>query len=66
IDPESDVLDRLAQRFTGDKITLHVEGMKRDGDDVEVTFGLSAPPPEHDALVKHLVRDQDVRRFTRN
>ncbi len=66
VDGETDAFERLVEQFKGGKVALHVESMERSGDEVEITFRLTGPQHQHDALVKHLLREKGVRRFNRN
>jgi putative Mg2+ transporter-C (MgtC) family protein len=66
VDGDTDAFERLVEQFKGGKVALHVESMERSGDEVEVTFRLAGPQHQHDALVKHLLREKGVRRFNRN
>jgi putative Mg2+ transporter-C (MgtC) family protein len=66
VDPDSDAFERLVESLSGRKVELKVETIERSDDHVEVTFRLSAPLHEHDALVKQMVHDRGVRRFKRS
>jgi len=66
VDAESDVVDRLADLLRDRKVELRVDTMEKSGSEVEVTFRLVASQDEHEKLVKHMIRDQGVRRFTRS
>lgn len=66
IEGETDVFERLVEQFKERKLAMYVETMERTGDEMEVTFRLAGPQHEHDAVVKHLIREKGVRRFTRN
>lgn len=66
VDPETGAFEDLVEALKQRKVELKVETMEKVGDDVELTFRLVGPQHEHDALVKHMLRDKGVRRFTRN
>lgn len=66
IDPETSAFEDLVTQLKERKVMLKVDTMEKVGDEVEVTFRLAAPQHEHDTLVKHMLRDKGVRRFTRH
>ncbi|HET7228440.1 MAG TPA: MgtC/SapB family protein [Longimicrobium sp.] len=66
MDPETDAFEELVERLKSRKVVLKVESMEKVGNEVEVTFRLAGPQHEHDSLVKHMLREKGIRRFTRN
>jgi putative Mg2+ transporter-C (MgtC) family protein len=66
VDTSTEAMERLIEQFRGRKLEMKVETMEKVGDEVEVTFKATGPLDDHDQLVKHMVRDQGVRRFSRS
>lgn len=66
LDPGSGAFEELVETLKARKVVLKVEAMEKVGDEVEVTFRLAGPQHEHDALVKHMLREKGVRRFHRH
>ena len=65
VDPTSDAFDRLLERFRDEKLEVKVEQVEKAGDHVEVTFRVIGHSGDHDRLLKHLMHDARVRRFSR-
>lgn len=63
--PSDDAFERLMERVQHGTLEVKVEKVEKDGDHLEVTFRVSGPRADHDQLVKHMIRDDAVRRFSR-
>ncbi|HEU4560953.1 MAG TPA: MgtC/SapB family protein [Longimicrobium sp.] len=66
VDPGTTAFEDLVTQLKDRKVLLKVDAMEKVGDEVEVTFRLAGPQHEHDALVKHMLHEKGVRRFTRH
>ncbi len=65
VDPGTTAFEDLVAEFKDRKVELKVEMIERVGEDVEVTFRVAGAQHEHDGLVKHMLHEEGVRRFTR-
>lgn len=66
VDAETEAFDRLQEAFRRAGLRVKVEAMEKSGADAEITFRLTGPLSEHEALIRHMVGDRGVRRFTRH
>jgi putative Mg2+ transporter-C (MgtC) family protein len=65
VDPSSEAFERLLERFKQGKLRVKVERVEKAGGQVEVTFRVMGPMDDHDHLVKHMIHDTGVHRFSR-
>jgi putative Mg2+ transporter-C (MgtC) family protein len=65
VEPSSDAFERLLERFTHGRLQVKVERVEKSGAQVEVTFRVMGPMDDHDHLMKHMIEDAGVRRFSR-
>ena len=63
--PDDDAFERLMERFRHGRLDVKVEKVEKSGDHLEVTFRVRGPMADHDHLLKHMIRDDAVRRFSR-
>lgn len=66
VDPGTDAFDRLQQALGREGMKVRMDSVEKDGDDVSLKFRVTGPAGHHDDLVKHMMDDAGVRRFTRN
>ncbi|MFL5538928.1 MAG: hypothetical protein ACJ8J0_08045, partial [Longimicrobiaceae bacterium] len=66
VDPGSEAFERLLERFSHGKLQVKVERVEKTGGHVEVTFRVMGPMPDHDHLMKHMLQDEGVHRFSRS
>lgn len=66
VDPSTEAFERLLERFKHGKLEVKVDGVEKSGDRVEVSFRVMGPMEDHDHLVKHMIHDAGVRRFSRS
>jgi putative Mg2+ transporter-C (MgtC) family protein len=65
VDPSGEAFERLIDRLKGERLVVKVETVEKSGTHLEVAFRVTGPREQHDQLVKALIDDQAVRRFTR-
>jgi putative Mg2+ transporter-C (MgtC) family protein len=65
VDPSSEAFERLLERFKHGKLEVKVEKVEKAGGHVEVTFRVMGPMDDHDHLMKHMIHDTGVHRFSR-
>jgi putative Mg2+ transporter-C (MgtC) family protein len=65
VDPGTTAFEDLVAEFKERRVELKVEMIEKVGEDVEVTFRVAGAQHEHDGLVKHMLHEKGVRRFTR-
>jgi len=65
VDPSTEAFERLLERFKHGKLDVKVERVEKSGTNVEVTFRVMGPMDDHDHLMKHMIHDAGVHRFTR-
>ena len=65
VDPSTEAFERLLERFKHGRLEVKVEGVEKSGDRVEVTFRVMGPMDDHDQLMKHMIHDTGIRRFSR-
>jgi putative Mg2+ transporter-C (MgtC) family protein len=65
VEPSSDAFERLLERFTHGRLQVKVERVEKSSGQVEVTFRVMGPMDDHDHLMKHMIEDTGVRRFSR-
>ena len=61
-----DALERVEEMLHGRKLQLRVDTIEKVGNDVEVTFRLIGPQHEHEMVVRQMLHDASVHRFTRS
>jgi putative Mg2+ transporter-C (MgtC) family protein len=66
VDPSTEAFERLLERFKHGRLEVKVDGVEKSGDRVEVSFRVMGPSEDHDHLVKHMIHDAGVRRFSRS
>jgi putative Mg2+ transporter-C (MgtC) family protein len=66
VDPGSEAFERLLERFKQGKLRVRVERVEKAAGHVEVTFRVMGPMPDHDHLMKHMLHDEGVHRFSRS
>ncbi|HEX6747689.1 MAG TPA: MgtC/SapB family protein [Longimicrobium sp.] len=62
----SDALERVEALLRDRKAEIRMDTIDKVGNDVEITFRVIGPQHEHEKLVKHMLRDEGVRRFNRS
>ena len=65
VDPSTEAFDRLLERFKHGKLDVKVEKVVKAGGHVEVTFRVMGAMDDHDLLMKHMIHDTGVHRFSR-
>jgi len=65
VDPSSEAFERLLERFAHGRLQVKVERVEKTAAHVEVTFRVTGPADDHDQLMKHMIQDNGVRRFSR-
>jgi putative Mg2+ transporter-C (MgtC) family protein len=65
VDPGSEAFERLVERFRHGSLEAKVERVEKAGDHVEVTFRVMGPTSDHDELMRHMIHDAGIRRFSR-
>lgn len=65
VEPHDDAFERLMERVQHGRLGVKVEKVEKSGEHLEVTFRVTGPKPDHDQLLKHMIRDDGVRRFSR-
>ena len=65
VDPGTEAFDRLLERFKHGSLYAKVERVEKAGSHVEVTFRVIGPTTDHDELMRHMIHDEGVRRFSR-
>lgn len=66
VDPDTKAFEEMVAHFSGGRARLKVETVEKLGDEVEVTFRVAGPHDEHEALMKHMLHEKGIRRFSRN
>ena len=66
LDAGSDALERVEALLRDRRAEIRVDTIDKVGSDVEITFRVIGPQHEHEKLVKHMLRDEGVRRFNRS
>src|SRR4051812_12157924 len=64
VDPSGEAFERLIDRLKGERLVVKVETVEKNGSHLEVAFRVTGPRDQHDQLVKALIDDQAVCRFT--
>lgn len=65
VDPGTESFERLLERFRQGKLRVKVERVEKSAGHVEVTFRVTGPAPDHEHLMKHMLQDAAVHRFSR-
>jgi putative Mg2+ transporter-C (MgtC) family protein len=65
VDPSTEAFERLLERFKHGKLDVKVERVEKSAGHVEVTFRVMGPMDDHDHLMKHMIHDTGVHRFSR-
>lgn len=65
VQPDDDAFERLMERLRHGRLVVKVEKIEKSGEHLEVTFRVSGPAADHDELLKHMIRDDAVRQFSR-
>jgi len=65
VDPGAEAFERLLERFRQEKLQVKVERVEKADGHVEVTFRVMGPMPGHERLMKHMLQDAAVHRFSR-
>jgi putative Mg2+ transporter-C (MgtC) family protein len=66
VERSTDAFDRLLERVHAGRMQVKVERVEKKEGDVEVTFHVSGPVDAHEHLMKHMIHDDGVRRFSRH
>lgn len=66
VDPDTRAFEEMVAHFSGGRARLKVETVEKLGHEVEVTFRMAGPHDEHEALMKHMLHEKGIRRFSRN
>jgi putative Mg2+ transporter-C (MgtC) family protein len=65
VDARSDAFERVQELLREHRLQVRVDTMEKVGNDVEITFRVIGPQAHHETLVKHMLRDEGIRRFNR-
>jgi putative Mg2+ transporter-C (MgtC) family protein len=65
VEPADDAFERLIERVRRGRLGVKVEKVEKSGEHLEVTFRVSGSTADHDELLKHMIRDDAVRQFSR-
>lgn len=63
--PGDAAFEGLMERVRHGGMGVKVEKVEKSGDHLEITFRVSGPLADHDRLLKHMIRDDAVRHFSR-
>ena len=66
VDAGSDAYARVERVLRDRKAEIRFDTIDKVGNDVEITFRVIGPQHEHEKLVKHMLGDENVRRFNRS
>jgi putative Mg2+ transporter-C (MgtC) family protein len=66
VDPGSEAYERLLERLKLGRLQVKVERVEKSAAHVEVTFRVTGPADDHDQLMKHMLHDADIHRFSRS